>query len=204
MYGSCCTGSVERYEYDSSATRGPHQGEWQPCAPLLTPRRLHGAACCCGRLYVFGGSPGNGALEAKVKTDLVECYLPDEDRWEPRKSLPRPMNVSAVACGKLIFVLPYGDDPMLCYNPEGDSYRDICPLPLPNFHCFAVCPALPLPGGTSPLEFYVLGGTTEGRWTNAAWRFVVSNSDTGQGAWHALPAMTTPRRRTAAAVVMAR
>lgn len=105
---------------------------------MSTPRRLHGAAALANKLYVFGGSPGNGAVDAKVKTDSVECYLPEADRWEARAPLPRPMNVGAAAVGKFIYVLPYGDEPMWRYDPGKDSYECMGPLPLKNFHCFAV------------------------------------------------------------------
>eukprot|EP01043_Picozoa_sp_COSAG02_P066960 COSAG02_NODE_10594_length_1904_cov_2.221053_1_plen_225_part_10 len=130
MYGSCCTGSVERLVEGSEC--------WEACAPLSTPRRLHGAAALANKLYVFGGSPGNGAVDAKVKTDSVECYLPETDRWEARAPLPRPMNVSAAAVGAFIYVLPYGDEPMWRYDPTQDCYECMGPLPLKNFHCFAV------------------------------------------------------------------
>ena len=130
MYGSCCTGSVERLVEGSAC--------WEACASLSMPRRLHGAAALANKLYVFGGSPGNGAVDAKVKTDSVECYLPETDRWEARAPLPRPMNVSAAAVGEFIYVLPYGDEPMWRYDPTQDSYECMGPLPLKNFHCFAV------------------------------------------------------------------
>jgi hypothetical protein len=72
MYGSCCTGSVERYVEGAS--------EWEPCASLRTPRRLHGAAALGNRLYVFGGSPGNGAVDAKVKVSRRRRTTRKKDR----------------------------------------------------------------------------------------------------------------------------
>ena len=225
MYGSCCTGSVERFVEGADA--------WEPCASLSTPRRLHGAAAQGGRLYVFGGSPGNGAVDAKVKTDVVECYLPAEDRWEPRAALPRQMNVGAVTVGRFIYVLPYGDDGMWRYDPAEDRYEDMGPLPLPNFHCFALtagsatsgaskgrsfsdtpvvigsaraCLFLtPLSASGEATEMYVLGGTTDGVHTDAAWRYTpAADGAQAAGAWARLPDMLVARRRTAAAVVWAR
>jgi len=186
LYGSCCSDAVERFV----------EGEerWTRCAPLRTARRLHGAAAVNGRLFVFGGACGNGTVDAKIKTASVEMYIPDEDRWEGRRDLPRPMHVSAVALGPHIFVLPYGDDHMLRYDPEADSYVDVGPLPLPNFHCFSVC--------ASPSElgvFYVVGGSTDGKWTAASWRYCAKRQE-----WDRLPEMAVARRRSAAAVVWAR
>lgn len=145
MYGSCCTGSVERYDFANNAEE-QSKSCWTPCASLNTPRRLHGAAALGGKLYVFGGSHGNGAVDAKEKTESVECYLPEEDRWEPRCPLPRPMNVAAVAVGVFIYVLPYGGDAMWRYDPSSDSYEDMGPLPLPNYHCFALAAGCALGG----------------------------------------------------------
>ena len=202
---------------------------WQTCAPLSVPRRLHGAAAVGGRLYVFGGSPGSGAKEAKLKSTSVECYTgPAADCWEPRCPLPRPMNVGAVPCGGLIFVLPYGDDPMLRYDPVADRFSEVGPLPLPNFHCFALSPgAPPLPSAATPATaaalaqqvqaareaacFYVVGGTTNGRWTNKAWRYQLLPAGEGSGSaaaavgggWQELPNMAAARRRTAAVVAWA-
>ena len=88
MYGSCCTGSVERYVEGAS--------EWEPCASLRTPRRLHGAAALGNRLYVFGGSPGNGAVDAKVKVSRRRRTTRKKDRkldsfpWDAPASLATP------------------------------------------------------------------------------------------------------------------
>ena len=65
-YGSVCVGAVECFTEGDS--------EWRGCAALTTPRRLHGAACdpaaADGALLVFGGSVGNGAVDAKIKVIL--------------------------------------------------------------------------------------------------------------------------------------
>jgi hypothetical protein len=46
-------------------------------------------------------------------------------------------------------------------------------------------------------SFWVVGGTSRGRWVGSVFRY-----DTRGRRWHALPPMPTPRRRTAAAVAV--
>ena len=112
---------------------------------------------------------GNNVSHANNKTkrkfypnlQTKKFYIPEEDRWEPRASLPRPMNVGAAAVGNAIYILPYGDEPMWKYDPTRDSYECMGPLPLENFHCFAVTSGSSTASGAFALRclyLYSLGG----------------------------------------------
>ena len=205
-HGSRCVASVERLDVGAKS--------WRFCAPLLTPRRLHGAAawppaiCSAAsphqqkqqprKLYVFGGAYGNGTQD-KLKTASVECYDPERNVWEPRTDMPRPMQCAAVACGAYIYVVPGGDDPLLRYDPAADAFEELGPLPLRNWHCCALarCPLSGEDGGA----FFAVGGTcgARGAWTGRTFRY-----DCRRGAWDELPSLKTPRRRTAVAVAWSR
>lgn len=58
-YGSKCVGATECCDFPRA---GEGVAAWRACAPLSLPRRLHGAAAHRGRIYVFGGSHGNGEV----------------------------------------------------------------------------------------------------------------------------------------------
>ena len=103
------------------------------------------------------------------------------------------MIVVAVTVKDSIWLLPNGDDELLCYSPGSNSYLEKGKLPLPDWHSFAVTHNSLI----DPDGFYVVGGKSKGVWQNKAYRFnVVSES------WESLPPMKTARRRTATALVM--
>jgi hypothetical protein len=74
---------------------------------------------------MIGGHTNPPGADAKLKTASVECFDPVTDCWTACASLPRPMNVVAVAVGSDIWVIPYGDDEMLRYDPSADSYEPV-------------------------------------------------------------------------------
>lgn len=167
---------------------------WKSLAPLAVARRLHGAAFVAGRLFVFGGALGHAP--GRWGTSSVESYDPLEDRWEAIGSLPFEGRTCAAAVGEttaMVFVQG-GSGRGGCFRFQpgavgGPLFEAAAPLPLEAWHGMSATSL-----GT---DAFLVGGTSAGRWTRAAWRYC-SLSDS----WHELPAMTTPRRRAAVAVAL--
>jgi hypothetical protein len=205
-HGNTPMSSVERFGLNE-----PDLG-WTKCPSLNIARRLHGAAVHKGTIYVFGGSHGQGNVATKIRTASVESLIciagavardtggnnandtnSSSPSWVRRRDLPKPMLAVAVTVKDSIWLLPNGDDELLCYSPDTDTYVKKGKLPLRDWHSFAVTHnALIDPDG-----FYVVGGKSEGAWQTKAYRYNVVSE-----CWEALPSMKTARRRTACALVM--
>ena len=138
----CCE-IVEKYD--------PNMNSWSFCAPLLTPRRLHGTAACGGRIYVFGG-----CCEEKSKwfTAEAEMYDVEVNTWTALPSMPIAGGASAVAVNDLIFVLIHGKG-LYLFDQSQHSYIHLGAFPVPDWHCFSVTQA--------SHSVFVSGGTSEGR-----------------------------------------
>lgn len=112
--GGSSSQAVERYDV--------WKKEWRDCAPLLIPRRLHGAAVAAdGRIFVFGGSCDDGRHD----TAAVECYDPTADRWERRRDMPVGACTVAVSVGDMLFVALMGRSELLRYDPVVDEYTKV-------------------------------------------------------------------------------
>eukprot|EP00299_Pterocystis_sp_00344_P010068 c4421_g1_i2.p1 GENE.c4421_g1_i2~~c4421_g1_i2.p1 ORF type:complete len:174 (+),score=43.74 c4421_g1_i2:441-962(+) len=153
------------------------------CAPLKVPRKLHGMAAHNGLLYVFGGS-GDPPM---WYLDSVECYNPETNSWSARKSLPCSGSSTAATVGDFIYVFMYGKY-VLRYNPATDTFQKLSNLPLADYHCFDSV--------SVAQSVFLVGGITNGRWSNACFRYDCESDTWAQG-----PPMSVPRRRCAAAVV---
>jgi len=64
----------------------PAADTWTSLAPMSAPTRWFTAAAVKGRIYVFGGSAGRPAGDAKIAS--VESYNPKKDRWTRRADMP--------------------------------------------------------------------------------------------------------------------
>ena len=212
--GNSCTGAVDFLNLRTD----PTSTTWRSLAPLNTPRKLHGAAGLPdGRLFVFGGRIGDDARVGPIAG--AEAYDPASNEW--RDVAPLPFGACACAChdgsdtrSHRVYVATWGaDNPegnastkrggkdprvgeagaLWRYDPDADTYERFCRLPLPEWYGFAMC--------AHDGWVYLIGGSTAGRWTGAAFRKRVD--DGGESEWEQLPPMKMTRRRTAAAVARA-
>lgn len=178
--GSEGSPALETCEQSSAGIFGP----WSRRSPMAAGRRLHGAAFADERLVVFGGLRPDGPTAA------IEAYDPAEDRWEAVGEMP----VRGAACaaaveggGYQVFVqsgLAGG-----AFRYDGGRLRPTRPLPLPDW--YGMCAA------SLGSDVFLLGGTSAGSWTKAAWRYCSLTDN-----WHHLPPISASRRRAAAAVVI--
>jgi len=180
QYGSLSCESLERltFEYQSDEKRGTldmdwlyNQAEWELCAPLILPRRLHSVAASKDgiSIYVFGGF-----IDERRTTSSIERYDIDTDTWSAVDKLPFencPL-VQAVAVGESsFFVFPYSTEQSTeCYEaplvmrytpgsddvlfspislPNGDELR----LPITSWHSFTATLS------TTLNRLYLIGGT---------------------------------------------
>jgi hypothetical protein len=176
MDGTVCSGHVEAYDVLTNT--------WHQCAPLLLPRKLHGAAAVGHELIVFGG---NGDDVALWHTAAVESYDLTTNAWTKKKDLPAAGPCSAVAVGDVVYVLLQGKR-VYRYDHRADEYVPLAPLPLKEWFTFDVC--------AHGHKIYVTGGASEGVWSKAFWSY-----DCVTDAWTQLPDMLQQRRRCASALV---
>ena len=176
MDGTVCSGHVEAYDVLTNT--------WHQCAPLLVPRKLHGAAAVGHNLYVFGG---NGDDVTMWHTAAVEAYDLTTNAWMKKKDLPAAGPCSAIAVGDAVYVLLHGKR-VYRYDRHADTYVPLAPLPLKEWFTFDVC----VHGRT----IFCTGGATEGKWSKAFWSY-----DCAADAWTQLPDMQQQRRRCASALV---
>jgi hypothetical protein len=178
MDGTVCSGHVEAYDVLTNT--------WHQCAPLLLPRKLHGAAAVGHELIVFGG---NGDDVTLWHTAAVESYDLTTNVWTKKKDLPAAGPCSAVAVGDVVYVLLQGKR-VYRYDHRADEYVPLAPLPLKEWFTFDVC--------AHGHKIYVTGGASEGVWSKAFWSY-----DCVTDAWTQLPDMLQQRRRCASALVTA-
>jgi len=224
--GNSCTGAVDFLDLRTD----PTSATWRSLAPLNTPRKLHGAAGLPdGRLFVFGGRIGDDARAGPIAG--AEAYDPTSNAWRDVCPLPfgacacacvdgseqsshRSVDGSDERSRRSVYVATWGaDNPegnastkrggkdprvgeagaLWRYDPDADTYERMCGLPLPDWYGFAMC--------AFDGWVYLVGGSTAGRWTGAAFRKKVDEG--GESEWEELPPMKMVRRRTAAAVARA-
>jgi len=175
------------------------QWQWEPRASLLLPRKLYAlAAYGSGNdfgLYVFGGRIA-GADSHHAPCAAAERYDPAADAWTSIAPLPNAGCGSAAAvAGHGVFIALWGgegsgtrnDGGLYRYDPQTDAYANLGRLPLPEWFGFSMA--------SHGRCVFLLGGSTLGRWTGAAWCYDVTAS-----VWEELPPMKIARRRCAAAV----
>lgn len=174
--GKECSAKVEAYDVLNDS--------WHDCAPLLCPRKLHGAASVDHELYVFGG---NGDDTVQWHTAAVESYDLTTNAWTRRRDLPAAGPCCAVAVGGVLYVLLHGKR-VYRYDPQADTYLALAALPLKEWFTFDTT--------TFGYHIYAHGGASEGVWSKAFFSYDV-RTDT----WNKMPDMTKQRRRCAAALV---
>lgn len=76
----------------------PNEGPWHEFAARGAAAPLRGFAFCAdasGRVYSFGGGPGENASASSPNTAYAERYLPNTDTWQPIAPMPTPAGDAA-------------------------------------------------------------------------------------------------------------
>jgi len=180
QYGSLSCESVERLTFEYSSGEGGasldmdwlyNQAQWELCAPLILPRRLHSVAASRdgSSIYVFGGF-----IDERRTTNSIERYDIDTDTWSAVDELlfdNCPL-VQAVAVDESsFFVFPYSTDqstecseaPLVMRYTPGSDAELFSPisipsggelrLPITNWHSFTATISNTLN------RLYLIGGT---------------------------------------------
>ena len=216
QYGSLSCENMERLTFDPSGGKGEgsldmdwlyNQAQWELCAPLILPRRLHSVAASKddSSIYVFGGF-----IDERRTTSSIERYDIDTDTWSSVDELPFencPL-VQAVAVDESsFFVFPYSTEQstecseaplVMRYTPKSDelfspiatSSGDELRLPITCWHSFTATQS------TTLNRLYLIGGTISGKWTAICYEL-----DLDTLVWNELPSMSFPARRLATVVL---
>lgn len=215
-YGTVACDAVEKLSIDYPCNCLTSK-QWEMCAPLLKPRRLHSVVASADgkQIYVFGGY-----VDERYTTNSVEKYDIASDQWSACDEMPYrnqhcPM-VQAVTdwsrSDNSFLVFPFGTEnssslhiEVLRYTPGSDNpfkpvlipseshengARQTLHLPLNNWAAFSVT------SWRSQAKVYVIGGTINGKWTDRGFQL-----DLQTMVWTELPAMQCARRRSVALVV---
>ncbi|KAL3788201.1 hypothetical protein HJC23_004668 [Cyclotella cryptica] len=214
-YGSVSCESTEKLIFQHPC-RGTIANQWEICAPLLKPRRLHSVAASVdgSSIYVFGGF-----VDERFTTASIEMYDIASNQWRACHELPygdlnSPLvqaipDWSSKENSFLIFPFsssekenPSSNSYVLRYKPcsnnpfssifvsneNGDGQR--LHLPLRNWASFSATSSRILS------KAYLIGGTIDGKWTARGFEL-----DLLTMTWTELPEMACARRRLAALVV---
>jgi N-acetylneuraminic acid mutarotase len=190
------------------------QGRWVRLAPLPDTNEEWDSAVVNGKLYLFGGNPVAVAGKQGPPPGLVLEYDPAADRWTKKKDMPQAAHHNAVAGynGK-IYVFggavqrksggptQYPIDNSWEYDPVGDSWRALAPMPLRRMAAAAVESGgrIYVIGGASPwpgLENEPLGGELAHRIADANHMY-----DPATNTWTARQTLPTPRTHMFAGAV---
>ena len=217
QYGSLSCESLERltFEYQSGEKEEGsldmdwlyNHAQWELCAPLILPRRLHSVAASKdgSSIYVFGGF-----IDERRTTNSIERYDIDTDTWTALDELPFencPL-VQAVAVDESgFFVFPFSTEQstecseaplVMRYTPGSDEL--FSPISIPNggelrlpitsWHSFTATLS------TTLNRLYLIGGTVKGKWTKRCYEL-----DLDTLVWNELPPMSFPARRLATVVL---
>lgn len=119
----------------------PQGDRWESSvADLPEPRHHMPLVTVADSLYAVGGLAGSQFNAV----NSLWVYLPDENRWESRASMPEPRGASAaVAVGGLLVVVGGFDDTrtllgqIAIYDPATNQWRTGASLPTPRDHLTA-------------------------------------------------------------------
>ena len=123
--------------------------------------------------------------------------------WQilPQKLPARGGGVSAVTVGDFIYLFVHGQGGGVCkYDASIDSYSELSPLPVDDWHCFDVTAVdFTEPDGTcvQSTDVYVTGGTSKGTWSKVSYLY-----STQSGEWLQLPSMPQAKRRVACSFML--
>ena len=183
------------------------QGRWVKLAPFPEPAEELLGASANGRLYVFCGlAPGWKPI------GMVYEYDPGADRWTKKNTMPLASHHVAFTeyRGKIYafggFVLPPSGpaawvpiDNAWEYDPSGDTWRALAPLPTKRGSPVAV---------TVGDRMYVVGGAVTGPKEAAVHPArahystgAVEEYDPATNSWRSRAALPTPRNHATAGVV---
>jgi len=109
-------------------------GGWTERAPMPSARAEIGVAALGGRIYVVGGTEGDGQNPTSWATASTSVYDPATDRWHAAAALPHGLSHAGVAAlnGKLYaiggFLTPIHLNPQnlaFVYDPAKDKWTAI-------------------------------------------------------------------------------
>jgi N-acetylneuraminic acid mutarotase len=160
--GTAILAAIVGLVFATAALAQMPQSPWKKAAPFPEPdEELYGVAVN-GKLYVIGGW-GDG----KARGINYE-YDPATDKWTKKQPMPRPAHHAALASanGKIYVMggfippqdtqIPVGGawqpvDDAWEYDPKGDSWKSLAPMPLKRGAALAV---------EAAGKIYVIGGAT--------------------------------------------
>eukprot|EP00956_Cyclotella_meneghiniana_P013801 scaffold20263_cov69-Cyclotella_meneghiniana.AAC.1 len=217
-FGSVSCESVDKLTFESSCDDIVSR-QWDTCAPLLKPRRLHSVVASADgcSIYVFGGY-----VNERFTTPSIEKYDVVSNQWTYCDELPYgDQNCPLVQVildwsrtDNSFLIFPFGSEKnrspdktveVLRYTPNSDrlfssvavpssgvnEFKDqkLC-MPLRNWASFSVA------CWKSQMKAYLVGGTLDGKWTARTFELDLKSMK-----WKELPEMLCARRRSVALVV---
>mmetsp|Transcript_13166 Transcript_13166/g.24291 ORF Transcript_13166/g.24291 Transcript_13166/m.24291 type:complete len:458 (+) Transcript_13166:143-1516(+) len=175
------TSSVERLN--------PSKGDWEPVAPMLSPRAYCAAAALGGRVYVIGGSDANGGM-----LNTMDRFDPALNLWEemPHMQVARAAVAATTVDSQLCAIGGNNDlmvhDSVETFDPEAKRWHTMLPMQSPRWAAGAAAIGR---------QLYVIGGRDAKDEVLSA----VERYDQAVGRWCSLPPLRTPRASFAAAAV---
>ena len=151
---------------------------WQRLPTMPLPRTRHGAAVCCGHLFVVGGK----------SSDPMCSYNPKQNKWiSCANELPSPLNCSLTSFNEELYLIGGNNHwkSVDKYDPKLEEWKRIEPMKTGRAsHCAVAMGNL----------IYVLGG-----WCSGVCHRGVECFDPSANQWTEKPSMTVARRCAGAA-----
>lgn len=145
---------------------------WEACAAMPTPRRDAACAVVGDTMYVIGGRVGGPGQGEHGLSDVVEAYLPSEDRWLTGfASTPHPMaDMACAVVGGRVYLFGGNvgtsvSSRILGWSPPGGTWEtehDSLPVALKGAWAISVDDSSALVGG---------GMLASGGYSAQVWRF---------------------------------
>lgn len=216
-YGSVSCESVDKLTFGSSCGDFVSR-QWDACAPLLKPRRLHSVVASAdgSSIYVFGGY-----VDDRSTTPSIEKYDVASNQWTHcdelpfgDQSCPLVQVISDWSRADISFLIfPFGSEKsrspdnaieVLRYTPNSD--RPFSSVVVPSGKNELENQKLYMPQNNwasfsaacwkSQKKAYLVGGTLDGKWTACTYELDLQTMK-----WNELPEMLCARRRSVALVV---
>lgn len=162
----------------------PQTGEWQPRAPMPTPRLGFGTAVLGGLIYTIGGQTG---MLNTTETTIVEVYDPATDTWSTRAPLPAARSfLGAASVGGMVYAVGgqaagWQIPSVEMYDPGTNAWSTRSPMSIPRAEFGLI---------TVGAKLYAMGGITG----NAPWVLsTLEEYDPTLDSWTARSPMPTAR-----------